>query len=134
MNDTTRWPRHGRHRDEIIELLRGATEFLSAQAVYAELRLRDVPIGLTTVYRTLQTLAHEGAVDAVRTSTGEQVYRKCSPGQHHHLMCRLCARAIEVEGPSIEQWASAVAADHGFRDINHSVEIFGICEACAARR
>ena len=47
-------------------------------------------------------------------------------------MCRSCARAIEVAGPAIEKWAAAIARDHGFRDVNHSVEIFGTCQFCAA--
>jgi Fur family ferric uptake transcriptional regulator len=46
-------------------------------------------------------------------------------------MCRSCARAFEVKGPAIETWAAAVAADHGFRDVNHSIEIFGTCGSCA---
>lgn len=46
-------------------------------------------------------------------------------------MCRCCARTIEVQGPAIEQWTATVAADHGFRDINHTVEIFGVCGTCA---
>ena len=131
MIDGVRPHRHTRHRDEVGALLRETTEFLSAQRVYALLRERGNPIGLTTVYRILQSFADEGSADTVRTSTGEQAYRHCSRTHHHHLMCRSCARAVEVEGPAIETWAAAVAADHGFRDVNHSVEIFGTCRGCA---
>jgi Fur family ferric uptake transcriptional regulator len=130
MTDDVRPLRHTRHRKEVGTLLRETTEFLSAQGVHALLRERGSKIGLTTVYRALQTLSREGVVDAVRTSTGEQVYRSCSRNHHHHLMCRFCARVIEVEGPAIEQWVTAVAGEHGFRDINHSVEIFGTCLSC----
>jgi Fur family ferric uptake transcriptional regulator len=130
MTDDIRSHRHTRHRHEVGILLRETTEFLSAQRVYALLRARGVRIGLTTVYRILQALAEQGAVDAIRTSTGEQAYRHCSPSHHHHLMCRSCGRAIEVSGPAIETWATAVAEHHGFRDVNHSVEIFGTCPDC----
>lgn len=131
MSEDVRPLRHTRHRNEVSTLLRETTEFLSAQGVHALLRARGSTIGLTTVYRALQALSREGVVDAVRTSTGEQVYRHCSPTHHHHLMRRFCARVIEVEGPAIEQWVTAVAVDHGFRDVNHSVEIFGTCLSCA---
>ena len=123
--------RHTQHREDVSALLRETTEFLSAQRVYALLRQRDIPIGLTTVYRILQAFADEGSVDAIRSASGEQIYRRCSPSHHHHLMCRSCGRAIEVEGPAIEEWAATVAEDHGFRDINHSIEIFGTCRMCA---
>ena len=131
MRDGSRPHRHTRHRTDVSALLQDTTKFRSAQCVHALLRQRDVPIGLTTVYRILQTLADEGAVDAIRSANGEQVYRRCRPGHHHHLMCRSCGQAIEVEGPAIEEWATAVAADHGFRDVNHSIEFFGTCRLCA---
>jgi Fe2+ or Zn2+ uptake regulation protein len=124
--------RQTRHRAEIGALLRETTEFLSAQRIYLLLRERGIPIGLTTVYRILQGFAEDGVADTARTATGEQVYRHCSPSHHHHLMCRSCARAVEIEGPVIETWAAAVAKDHGFRDVNHSLEIFGTCRHCAA--
>jgi len=131
MTDGVRPHRHTRHRDEVDALLRETTEFMSAQRVYVLLRERGIAIGLTTVYRILQAFADEGVVDTIRMSTGEQTYRHCSPTHHHHLMCRSCARAVEVEGPSIELWAADVAESHGFRDVNHSIEIFGTCGACA---
>jgi Fe2+ or Zn2+ uptake regulation protein len=37
-------------------------------------------------------------------------------------------------GPVIEQWADATAEVHGFRDVNHRIEMFGTCPACAAGR
>jgi Fur family ferric uptake transcriptional regulator len=133
MTDGVRPHRHTRHRREVGALLQETTEFLSAQRVHSMLRDRGILIGLTTVYRILQSLAAEGAADTIRTPSGEQVYRHCRSGRHHHhLMCRLCARAVEVEGPTIEHWATTVAANHGFRDVNHTIEIFGTCATCAA--
>jgi Fur family ferric uptake transcriptional regulator len=56
------------------------------------------------------------------------VYRRCTSGaHHHHLVCRECGRTVEVEGPAVERWADAVAAQHGFRDVSHTLEIFGTC-------
>jgi Fur family transcriptional regulator, ferric uptake regulator len=126
--------RRTRHRAELGALLHETTEFLSAQRIHEELHRRGVPIGLTTVYRAMQALAEEGTVDSTRSPAGELVYRRCSPRHHHHLMCRSCGRVIEVEGPAIERWTSAIAAQHGFREVGHNVEIFGTCPDCAAAR
>ena len=82
-------------------------------------------VGLATVYRALQALADAGEVDVLRTDEGEAVYRRCSAGHHHHLVCRECGRTVEVEGPAVERWADTVAAEHGFSDVAHTVEIFG---------
>jgi Fur family ferric uptake transcriptional regulator len=109
-------------------------EFRSAQELHDMLRHRGDSVGLTTVYRTLQSLADAGEVDVLRTSEGEAVYRRCSTDDHHHhLVCRSCGRAVEVEGPAVERWADAIAKEHGFVDIGHTVEIFGTCGDCAQR-
>ncbi|WP_051111090.1 Fur family transcriptional regulator, partial [Rhodococcus rhodnii] len=113
-------------------LLDDVDEFRSAQDLHDELRRRGEGIGLTTVYRTLQSLADSGTVDVLRTDTGEAVYRRCSSGHHHHLVCRRCGYTVEVEGPTVERWADRVAAEHGFGDVTHTIEIFGTCRDCGA--
>ncbi len=125
--------RSTRQRTAITALLGDIEEFRSAQELHDELRRRGEGIGLTTVYRTLQSLADVGKVDVLRTDTGESVYRQCSKGHHHHLVCRRCGRTVEVEGPTVEAWAETIAGEHGFTDISHTMEVFGTCRECARR-
>jgi len=119
--------RSTRQRNAVISLLEDVNEFRSAQELHALLRERGDGVGLTTVYRTLQALADAGEVDVMRPPGGEHLYRRCSQGHHHHLVCRVCGRTVEVEGPAVEQWAERVAAEHGYTDVSHTVEIFGTC-------
>ncbi len=123
--------RSTRQRSAIAALLGDIEEFRSAQELHDELRRRGEGIGLTTVYRTLQSLADAGMVDVLRTDSGESIYRQCSTGHHHHLVCRRCGRTIEVEGPTVEAWAESIADKHGFTEISHTLEIFGTCRSCA---
>ena len=125
--------RHTRQRAEVLALLAGTDEFRSAQQLHAQLRSGGSGVGLTTVYRTLQILADAGEVDQMRLPDGEQLYRRCSRSQHHHhLVCRSCGRTEEVEGPAVEKWAEKVAAEHGFTEVGHTIEIFGRCADCSA--
>lgn len=126
--------RSTRQRNAIAALLADIDEFRSAQELHDELRKRGEGIGLTTVYRTLQSLADAELVDVLRTDTGESVYRQCSKGHHHHLVCRHCGRTVEVEGPTVEAWADSIAREHGFSEISHTVEVFGTCQVCANGR
>ncbi len=122
--------RSTRQRAAITELLGQIDDFRSAQELHDELRRRGEGIGLTTVYRTLQSMSSAGLVDTLRTDTGESVYRRCSQHHHHHLVCRTCGSTVEIQGGSVETWAADVAREHGFSDISHTIEIFGTCSDC----
>jgi Fur family ferric uptake transcriptional regulator len=119
-----------RQRKAIAEVLGANEEFLSAQEIHDLLRRGGDSIGLSTVYRTVQALADTGEVDVLRTEGGEAVYRRCSDTHHHHLVCRSCGATVEVEGPAVEKWTRAVAAQHGYSDVSHTLELFGTCPAC----
>ncbi len=119
-----------RQRSAVTTVLDEVDDFRSAQDLHDLLKQRGDEVGLTTVYRTLQALSQAGEVDVLRTSDGEAVYRRCSNTHHHHLVCRSCGRTIEVEGPTVESWADQIAADHGYTEVSHTLEIFGACSTC----
>jgi Fur family transcriptional regulator, ferric uptake regulator len=125
--------RSGR-RDAITEALDTQPTFTSAQTLHAGLRASGQRVGLATVYRHLQALAEAGEVDVLRTDEGETAYRRCATSRHHHhLVCRSCGRTVEVADRALERWADRVAAEHGFRDVQHTVEVSGTCTSCAVR-
>ena len=109
-------------------------DFVSTQELHRILQDRGTSVSLATSYRILQSLADEGLVDVLRNTDGEAVYRRCAvTGHHHHLLCRSCGKAVEVEAPAVEAWAARTAAEHGFTAVEHTVEIFGLCPDCTAR-
>lgn len=124
--------RSTRQRTAVMAILDEVDEFRSAQELHDLLRRGGTAVGLTTVYRTLQALADAGEIDVMRPAGGDHLYRRCSSGHHHHLVCRRCGRTVEVEGPTVEKWADKVAADHGFAEVSHTIEIFGTCSGCVA--
>jgi Fur family transcriptional regulator, ferric uptake regulator len=119
-----------RQRAAVEALLVNIDDFMSAQDLHARLRAQGQTVGLATVYRTLQAMATDGDVDMMRTLDGEAVYRRCSIGHHHHLVCRSCGRTVEVEGPAVESWTDRISAENGFSDVHHTLEIFGTCSGC----
>ena len=86
------------------------------------------------IHAALRTLVDAGTADVLRTAAGEAVYRECGSTHHHHLVCRSCGKTVEVQGPAVETWADEMATQHGFADVSHTLELFGICSACQARR
>ena len=125
--------RSTRQRAAIADLLSSTDDFLSAQQLYDKLREAGESIGLTTVYRNLQALTEAEQIDAIWDGSGETRYRHCSTDHHHHLVCRECGTTVEVQADPVERWASKIAAENGFTDISHTVEIFGVCAECSTQ-
>jgi Fur family transcriptional regulator, ferric uptake regulator len=108
-------------------------DFVSTQELHRILHDNGTSVSLATTYRILASMAEEGLVDALRNGDGEAVYRRCAvTSHHHHLLCRNCGKAVEVEAPAVESWAARIAAEHGFTAVQHTVEIFGLCPECSA--
>jgi len=118
-------------REAVREALSESEGFVSAQGLHSHLRDGGSPIGLATVYRALADLATQGEADSLQQE-GESLFRACTPGSHHHhLICRNCGLTVEIEADAVEEWARNVAAEHGFTQPNHIVDVFGLCAECS---
>lgn len=132
MPEPSRTSRSTRQRAAIAAALEKADGFLSAQELHDALRGLDTGVGLTTVYRNLQAMADRGEVDVIRRVDGDALYRRCDvQTHHHHLVCHNCGYSVELENEALEKWAKAAARRHGFSDVRHDLELFGLCEACS---
>lgn len=122
-----------RQRAAVYEVLDDTSGFHSAQHLHTLLTGAGHSIGLATVYRTLTGLAEAGEVDVLRSDGGESLFRRCLRTEHHHhLVCRECGRTVEIDAKTVERWATRVAQEHNFVDVDHTAEIFGLCSECAA--
>lgn len=117
-----------KQRTAILDALAEQEDFRSAQQLHDDLRSAGQAVGLATVYRNLQALAAGGQVDVLVTDDGESIYRQCAEeAHHHHLVCRECGSTVEFQAPELEEWTRAIAAAHGFTDVHHTMEVFGLC-------
>src|SRR3954454_17403780 len=116
-------------REAILEALRASDRAVTAHELHGELD----GVGLASVYRILQRLADEGTAHTLRRENGEQAFLICGGGHHHHLTCRVCGRVERGQDCRLADWASAVASEHGFAEVEHHAELVGVCRGCAAR-
>ena len=134
MNDEPRrmpTKRVTRPRILLSRTMAGLARFATAQEIAGILREQGTGIGTATVYRNLQLMASAGELDTLHLN-GETLYRECSDhSHHHHIVCRECGRTIEIEIPGLERWIRQAAHKVHFTEINHDLEIFGLCEQCA---
>src|ERR1043165_7927730 len=99
---TTNTGRSTRQKRALAGVIDEAQDFRSAQELHEALRAGGEQVGLTTVYNQLRALAEAGLLDTLRSPDGETLYRRCgSTGHHHHLLCRVCGRTVEVAGTAV---------------------------------
>jgi Fur family ferric uptake transcriptional regulator len=123
--------RNTKQRAAVRSIMSTLGGFRTAQDVHDDLKRMGENIGLATVYRTLQAMGESGELDVVRTPEGVAAYRSCQAGHHHHhLICRACGKAVEVEFSELEPVLDKLAGENGFRELDHEIELFGLCPDC----
>jgi len=115
----------------VLEQLSNTDEFVSAQELHQKISQSSKKLGLTTVYRALTEMVEQGMADSLSISDGEMRYRICTPEHHHHLICRVCGKTVEFDMPGFEELALEVAKAHGFTELSHEIELFGVCKDCS---
>ena len=120
----------------VLEALGKKHELSSAQDIHGFLRKEDdAAPGLTTVYRSLESLVGAGLVQGVDLGDGERRYELITPGEHHHhLICDHCRQSVHLDQCVIEDIESSIRTAYGFDVRSHVLEIFGVCKNCRSKR
>ncbi len=116
-------------REVILHVLRSAGGHLAAGEV-VQRACREYPgLNKATVYRTLESLARHGLVQAVHLG-GDQVAYELSDQPHHHVICRTCGREVVLSNQVLGTIYTAIKAASGYEiDPTHLVW-HGICPDC----
>ncbi|GAC1457797.1 MAG: Fur family transcriptional regulator [Chamaesiphon sp.] len=118
-----------RSQDRILSLLKTINRGVSAQDIYVELRNRDQNMGLATVYRSLEALKLEGAVQVRTLASGESLY-SCVQQDKHHLTCLQCGESVAIHQCPVHQLETQLQHSHQFKIYYHTLEFFGLCDRC----
>jgi Fur family ferric uptake transcriptional regulator len=118
-------------RTSVVRALIDHGGFVGARALHDVLKIQGTRVGLNTVYRTLAALVDAGRADVVRDRGGERLFRhRPFPEHQHYLLCRACGLSIPVDSEAVEIWAERVADVSGFAEVEHTVELTGLCPQC----
>ena len=118
-----------RSQERIMTLLQDLKRSLSAQDLYIELRNRQQDMGLATVYRSLEALKLEGAVQARTLANGESVYSSIK-SDRHHLTCVNCGTSVPIDECPVHDLEKQLEKSHTFKVYYHTLEFFGLCQQC----
>jgi len=123
-----------RQRDRIAGIVLSSDEHLSVDQIVRQLRQSGQPVGLATVYRTLEALVRSGVVRAHDFGEGFRRFEPVPERAHHeHLICTRCGRVEEFDSDRLERMLPIIADEYGFEPRRHRVEIYGVCRECRRR-
>lgn len=124
-----------RNSQRVLALLEQVHELCSAQDIHTQMRTSDSKApGLSTVYRSLESLVKAGLVQVVDLGDGERRYELIKPGEHHHhLICESCKSSVHLDECLIDDFEDSIRDTYGFKIKNHILEIFGTCKQCLGK-
>lgn len=124
-------------RQEILCLLREkSNEHLSAEELHAFLKARNSRTGIATVYRTLALLEGLDVVRRIYLDDGRIRYQYEELNEkhgHHHLVCDNCSSVEDLQEDLLEELEKQVQMKAGFKVLNHSVKLTGLCKRCMSK-
>lgn len=88
-----------------------------------------------TVYRNIKTFERLGIIARLQLGWHSKLelsdmFRR----HHHHLTCILCAAVVGLpENQLLEREIASLARTQDFKQIDHQLEIRGICQECQSK-
>lgn len=113
-------------RIKILQLLEESkTRHMKAEDIFKQLLDSGEDIGLATVYRVLTQFEAAGLVTRHHFEGGHAVF-ELNNGEHHdHLVDLKSGKVVEFYDEVIEQRQEEIAAEHGFKIIDHTMVLYG---------
>lgn len=117
----------------ILQILINLDDHLNAEEVHAIIKEKypNQNIGIATIYRTLNFLEEVELISSISFGKDGKKYESNNKNQHHdHIICTSCGKIVEFLDEEIEKRQEDVALKNGFKITDHTMQIYGICDAC----
>lgn len=122
-----------RPRLAIVNVLENSDDRLSPKEIYDRGKAIYEPLGLVTVYRTLEILNDLRLVRRVHTG-GQCHDYALAREDRHYLVCRRCDRVSEFPCDGLEHLIEEIQDQTGYAIETHLLELTGLCPSCQEER
>lgn len=112
----------------------GAQPHATADAIAEAVRGELGTVSLQAVYDSLALLAGEGLIRRIQPAGSPARFEGRVGDNHHHLICRICRRVVDVDCATGSAPCLAAADDSGYEIDEAEVVYWGRCPSCAAER
>ncbi len=110
----------------IAQVLSKSDDHPDVEEVYRRSSAKDPHISLSTVYRTVRLFEEEGILERHEFRDGRARYERVDKQHHDHLIDMKSGEVIEFRNEKIEQLQEEIAAELGFKLIDHRLELYGV--------
>jgi len=111
----------------ILAYLEGNISHPSAEEIFNAVVGKDRTLSFATVYNTLNTLSKAGKLREITIDPSRKRYDP-NTGAHHHIICVVCKKVVDVPEEIIIDLPKEVAQN--FTIIGNHVEFYAICPPC----
>lgn len=113
-------------RRVIARVLAEASDHPDVEELYARCVAVDDKISISTVYRTVKLFEDAGIIERHDFRDGRSRYETVPEEHHDHLIDLKTGVVIEFHSPEIEALQERIAREHGFRLVDHRLELYGV--------
>ena len=113
-------------RRVIARVLSQSDDHPDAEELHRRASEEDPRISLATVYRTVRLFEEAGIIERHDFRDGRSRYETVPEEHHDHLIDLRNGQVIEFHSPEIEALQERIAREHGFRLVDHRLELYGI--------
>lgn len=120
------------HRLLVLETVAKVKQPVTVYELVEDLRKKQ-DIDQATVYRNLSSLHAAGLLRRLDFNHGHAHYELETGRASHQIVCSKCETIEKIEGVSIDDTVKKmVKKSKKFRAVaTHSIEVYGLCKACA---
>ena len=106
---------------------------ITADGVAEVVRSEIGAISLQSVYDALSLLVAEGLIRRIQPAGSAARFEDRVGDNHHHLICRICGRVVDVECAIGSAPCLTATADWGYEIDEAEVAYWGRCPDCLAQ-
>ncbi|HVK91810.1 MAG TPA: Fur family transcriptional regulator [Mycoplana sp.] len=113
-------------RRVIARVLESSADHPDVEELYRRSAEVDPRISISTVYRTVKLFEDAGIIERHDFRDGRSRYETVPEEHHDHLIDLKSGQVIEFHSPEIEALQERIAREHGFRLVDHRLELYGV--------
>ena len=113
-------------RRVIARVLESSADHPDVEELYRRSVEIDPRISISTVYRTVKLFEDAGIIERHDFRDGRSRYETVPEEHHDHLIDLKTGIVIEFHSPEIEALQERIAREHGFRLVDHRLELYGV--------